>query len=107
MLRMENNVLTIVRKDTGTMRVAVSGYTLQNGDTLTLSISEELDTETPAVSLTSSAFVDNGCTFELTSEHTNLEPGTYYYDVQLNRADGSVDTIIGPDKMKVIGGVTW
>ena len=46
-------------------------------------------------------------TFELTSDDTNLEPGTYYYDIQLNGADGSIDTVSGPGKFKVVGGVTW
>ena len=38
---------------------------------------------------------------------SNLEPGTYWYDIQLNLADGRVDTVVGPAKFKIRGGVTY
>ena len=42
----------------------------------------------------------------LDKESTNIPPGTYLYDIQLNLADGRVDTIILPTKFTVLGGVT-
>ena len=46
--------------------------------------------------------------FELDPEDTeDVDIGNYYYDVEVNTADGRVDTIIGPAKFKVMGGVKY
>jgi len=36
-----------------------------------------------------------------------MQPGTYYYDIQVNTADGRVDTVLGPAKFKILGGVKY
>ena len=41
------------------------------------------------------------CTIQITNADT------YLYDIQINTADGRVDTIVGPAKFKVIGGITY
>ena len=107
MLKIENNVLTIVRKDTAEFDFTINGYTFAAGDKLIFTVAEELDSEVAAITKTVTTFDGNKATFELTSDDTNLEPGTYYYDIQLNGADGSIDTVSGPGKFKVVGGVTW
>ena len=52
-------------------------------------------------------FVDNKAIIHLSATDTNLAPGNYYYDVQVNTADGRVDTVLGPAKFKIAGGVKF
>ena len=40
-----------------------------------------------------------------TTEETNLEPGTYFYDVALQRRDGELEKIIGCTELEVIRSV--
>ena len=52
-------------------------------------------------------FTDNKAVVRLTSTDTDLPVGNYYYDVQVNTADGRVDTVLGPAKFKIMGGVKY
>jgi hypothetical protein len=54
-----------------------------------------------------SEFVDNKAIIRLSAADTDLAPGTYYYDIQVNTADGRVDTVLGPAKFKIAGGVKF
>ena len=51
--------------------------------------------------------MDNTAIIYLSSQDTNLDKGIYFYDIQLDTADGWVDTLVGPCKFKVIQGVTY
>ena len=42
---------------------------------------------------------------EFTTGETNLEPGTYFYDVALLRRDGELEKIIGCTELEVIKSV--
>ena len=52
-------------------------------------------------------FIDNKAVVRLTTEDTDIPVGTYYYDVEVDTADGRVDTVLGPFKFKVMGGVKY
>ena len=104
----DTNNITIIKKDTASLNILLDNYTLTNGDRVTLTIDKEVEQETPIKQIIVTNFnEEGGAIINLTSEDTDLEIGTYKYDIQINTADGRVDTVIGPAKFKVIGGVTY
>ena len=104
----DTNNITISKKDTASLDILLDNYTLTNGDRVTLTIDREVEQETPIKQIIVTNFnEEGGAIINLTSEDTDLEIGTYKYDIQINTADGRVDTVIGPAKFKVIGGVTY
>lgn len=103
----DTSTMTIVRKDTASFNVALENYNLDSGDTVVFTVAKGLEQPTPALQITVSDFLDGTAIFTITSEDSNLDTGTYYYDIQVNTRDGRVDTIVGPAKFKVIGGVTY
>lgn len=103
----ETNMFSMVAKDTGDFVVSIDNYLLDEGDTVYFTLNTELEKETPLVSKAITEFVDNKAIVRLTAEDTNLAPGTYYYDIQVNTADGRIDTVLGPAKFKITGGVKF
>lgn len=103
----DTNMMTIVRKDTASFEVALENYTLAEGDRVTFTIAKEVEQETPIKQIVVEDFIGGAATIFITSEDSDIEIGTYLYDVQVNTVDGRVDTIVGPAKFKVIGGVTY
>lgn len=103
----DTNTMTIVKKDTASFDVALENYSLDSGDTVTFTVAKELEQESPDLQIVVADFIDGVAMVAITSEDSNLEVGTYYYDIQVNTRDGRVDTIVGPAKFKVIGGVTY
>ena len=103
----DTNTMTIVKKDTASFDVALENYILKEGDTVTFTVAKEVEQEEPTIQVVVEDFNSGIATVRLTSADTNIEAGDYKYDVQVNTADGRVDTIVGPAKFKVIGGVTY
>lgn len=103
----ETDTMTIVKKDTASFDVALENYVLKEGDTVTFTVAKEVEQEQPAIQVIVREFNSGVARIRLTSADTNIEAGDYKYDVQVNTADGRVDTIVGPAKFKVIGGVTY
>jgi protein involved in polysaccharide export with SLBB domain len=103
----ETNNITIIKKDTAVFRIGLNNYVLSPGDRVTFTVAEGLELETPLIQKIVTEFQDNAAYVELSSTDTNLDEGTYKYDVQVNLADGTVDTIIGPANFKIVGGVTY
>ena len=103
----ETKTITIIAKDTGDFVVNIENYLLDEGDVVYFTVNNALELENPLISLEVKQFTNNKATFHLTSENTNLAPGNYFYDIQVNTADGRVDTIAGPAKFKVLGGVRF
>lgn len=108
MLRLNENAITVVRKDTGTISFSVDNYKLTTGDKVYFTVATEPGLENSLFQKVVTSFSDLGIAdINISSADTDLEPDTYYYDIQVNRADGQVDTVIGPAKFKVIEGVTF
>lgn len=104
----DTNNVTVIKKDTASLTVALDNYKLTEGDRVTLTIAREVEQEEPLVQIVVTTFDEEGAAIiDLSSEDTNLEIGTYKYDIQLDLADGRRDTVVGPAKFKVIGGVTY
>lgn len=103
----ETNTISMIAKDTGDFVIAIDNYLLAEGDKVYFTVNDALEKETALISIVVSDFVDNKAVVRLSAADTDLTPGTYYYDVQVNTADGRVDTVLGPAKFKIAGGVTF
>ena len=65
------------------------------------------DTEKHQIQKVITEFTDNKALVQLSTSDTDLPIGNYYYDVEIDTADGRVDTVIGPARFKIIGGVKY
>lgn len=103
----DTKVMTIIKKDTASFDVALDNYILDDGDEVVFTIAPEVEQEEPILQKKITNFVEGKAVVSLTKEDTNIEIGTYLYDIQINTRDGRVDTVVGPAKFKIIGGVTY
>jgi hypothetical protein len=103
----ETNTITMIAKDTGDFVIDIDNYLLGEGDKVYFTVNDTLEKETALISIEVSEFVENKAVIRLSSTDTDLAPGNYYYDVQINTADGRVDTVLGPARFKIAGGVKF
>lgn len=103
----DTKTMTIIKKDTASFNVALDNYMLKEGDSVTFTVAAAVEQEEPILQKVITEFVEGVATIFLAPQDTDIEVGTYLYDVQVNTLDGRVDTIIGPAKFKIIGGVTY
>lgn len=99
--------ISVVAKDTGDFVISFDDYLLDDGDTVYFTVNDALEKSNPRIQKVITNFVDNKAVVRLTTTDTNIPVGTYYYDVEVNTADGRVDTVLGPAKFKVLGGVKF
>lgn len=103
----ETKAMSIIAKDTGDFVVSIGNYLLADGDKVYFTVNSELEKPEPLIQKVVDTFIDNKAVIRLTTEDTDIPVGNYYYDVEVNTADGRVDTIMGPSKFKVMGGVKY
>jgi hypothetical protein len=103
----ETKAMSIIAKDTGDFVVSIGNYLLADGDKVYFTVNSELEKPEPLIQKVVDTFVDNKAVIRLTTDDTDIPVGNYYYDVEVNTADGRVDTIMGPAKFKVMGGVKY
>lgn len=103
----DTKTISMIAKDTGDFVIGVDNYLLDEGDVVFFTVNSGLELEQPLISKEIRAFTDNKAVVRLTSQDTDLPVGNYYYDVQINTADGRVDTVLGPAKFKIMGGVKY
>lgn len=101
------NNMTIVQGDSGLFSFKLENYELISGeDSVTFSVAQDIGLP-PVIQLMVNQFnSENGADFVLTPDVTNIEAGTYLYDIQVNTATGIVDTVIIPTSFTVLGGIT-
>lgn len=109
MLNYDNETKTIkmIAKDTGGLIINLDNYLLASGDTVYFTVNNSLEKEEALISKVITDFPQNKAIVRLTAEDTDLPVGNYYYDIQINTADGRVDTVLGPAKFKIMGGVKY
>lgn len=109
MLTIDKDTLAIkiIAKDTGDFVLTLDNYILASGDEVYFTINDGIEKEQHLLQKKITEFNEGVAVIFLTSDDTDLPIGEYYYDVQVNTADGRVDTVIGPAKFKVMGGVTY
>jgi hypothetical protein len=103
----DTKMISIIAKDTGAFVITLDNYLFATGDKVYFTVNTELEKPEPILQKVVTDFKDYSAVVELTTEDTNIAPGTYLYDVEVNTADGRVDTVIGPAKFKVLGGVKY
>ena len=103
----DTKTMSIVAKDTGDFVISIDNYLLDEGDRVYFTVNDELEKPEPLIQKTIDTFTDNKAVIRLTTEDTDIPVGTYYYDVEVDTADGRVDTVLGPFKFKVMGGVKY
>lgn len=104
----DTNKISIIKKDTAALSVALDNYFLTDGDKVTFTVANAVEQEEPLLQIVVTEFTDEGgAVISLSSQDTDLEIGEYLYDIQVDTQDGRVDTIVGPAKIKIMGGVTY
>lgn len=101
----ETQTISMIARDTGDFIVSIDNYLLAEGDVVYFTVNSALELDKPLISKEARSFVDNKAVFHLSAADTALAPGNYFYDIQVNAADGRVDTVLGPAKFKISGGV--
>ena len=99
----DTKAMSIIAKDTGDFVVSIDNYLLDEGDT----VNSELEKPEPLIQKVITIFDNYKAVVHLTTQDTDISVGNYYYDVEVNTVDGRVDTVIGPAKFKVLGGVKY
>ena len=105
----DTGTITIIKKDTASFDVSLDNHDFTDGDVVTFTVAPVVESEEPLLQKKVTEFNEDGtCTINLLSSDTrDIEIGEYLYDVQVDLADGRVDTFLGPKKFKLLGGVTF
>lgn len=103
----DTGVIKIIAKDTATLCVSLDNYSFAAGDIVYFTINDTVGASTYKTQKIITSFLNGRAIVNLDSKDTDLEPGTYFYDVQANLKTGEIDTVIGPTKFKILGGVTY
>lgn len=105
----ENNNITLTRGDSASISVALKNpdgtdYNLQSGDELLFTVKYNCITEDIIIQkdISTDAIINL-----IPSDTKDLLYGEYFYDVQLTRANGDVNTVIPPRDFIVAKEVTF
>lgn len=103
----DTQTLSMIAKDTGDLLVSLENYDITDDTVLYFTVNNQLEKQPPLISVAVSDFVENKALIHLSTEDTDLPPGNYLYDIQVNTGNDRVDTVIGPGKFKILGGVKY
>lgn len=103
----DTGTISIIAKDTGDFVISFDDYLLDVGDIVYFTVNDQLEKTNPRIQKVINEFVNNKAIVRLTTQDTNIPVGQYYYDIEVDTADGRVDTVLGPAKFKVLGGVKF
>lgn len=100
--------LSMVRGDSETVTVTGEGWEFQRGDVVELTVRRRGSTSQKLIHKQATEFPEGRAIFEIRPEDTaGLYFGTYRYDIQLTRADGTVTTLIRPHDFEVSEEVSY
>ena len=105
--------ISMIRGDTETIKVSCEDaqgvdVPLEDGDTLYFTVKRSTYTEEKTLQKIVTEFTDGVAVINIFPKDTReLKTGSYYYDVQLNRANGQVKTIIPPSRFNINPEVTY
>lgn len=110
-MEVSGNTITMINGDSETITVSLVDVTgtpaaFIPGDTVYFTVKKYKSDTTPTIQKVVTEFIAGEAIIELIPEDTINIPGGYIYDIQLNRADGSVTTIIPPSQLLIERGVT-
>ena len=112
-MKIQGTNISMIRGDSQSIIVSVKDkddnkVPLITGDMIYLTVKDSVNTEEKVLQKVVTQFEDGNATIEITPDDTNDIPfKTYVYDIQLNRVDGTVNTIIPPSNFTIGGEVTY
>ena len=110
-MQVNGNTITMINGDSEYMIVSfldADGQLLElvTGDTVFLTLKKNVTDETAVLQKEITEFIEGKAYIELLPEDTIYLSGGYIYDVQVNKADGQVITVIKPSQLIIETGVT-
>ena len=103
----DTKAMSIIAKDTGDFVVSIDNYLLDEGDKVYFTVNDALEKDEPLIQKVITVFDNHKAIIRLSTLDTDIPVGNYYYDIEVNTVDGRVDTVVGPAKFKVLGGVRY
>lgn len=104
-----NDTIKLTRGDTARLTININNditgydYIIQNEDVLTMTVKKDLSDITPVLQLNS---IGTNVFHIKPSDTSQLDFGSYKYDIQLTTSDGDVYTVIGPATFTLLKEVT-
>ena len=110
-MQVDGNTITMINGDSEYMLISFldadgAVLPLENGDTVYFTMKKKPSDEQPALQKIVTSFVEGKAHIEILPADTINLNGGYDYDVQVNRADGQVTTVIKPSQIIIETGVT-
>ena len=103
MIRGDSEAITVSCKDESGADVP-----LVEGDIVYFTVKISTNTEEKALQKIITEFIEGAALITIFPKDTReLIPNIYYYDIQLNRANGQVKTIVPPSKFTINAEVTY
>lgn len=99
------NNLEIIKGDNAIFQLDLLNYAFEEGDIVTFSVKRNKYENDYLINIQSYNNSNNIAKFFISEELSNIDPGHYFYDIELKSFDGMIDTVILA-KFRVIGDVT-
>lgn len=112
-MKIQDTNISMIRGDSESIKVSCKDaqgvdVPLEDGDTLYFTVKKSTNTEEKILQKIVSEFTDGVALITIFPKDTReLKIGNYYYDIQLNRANGQVKTIIPPSRFIINAEVTY
>lgn len=112
-MRVYGRDISMIRGDTESLRVSVKEQYgdkifLSSGDTIYFTVKKNSKEEEVLIQKVVEVFDNGEAVISIDPEDTKqLEFRTYYYDIQLNRTNGDVKTVISASKFKIESEITY
>lgn len=102
-----DKTMTVVQGDTAIFTISPRGYYFVEGDEAIFTVKKSAKERKNMIQKSVKVFEDDGMVakFFLGGDDTRLPVGEYLYDIQLNLADGRIDTVVLPTKFIVLEGI--
>ena len=103
-----NSNIKMIRGDSEVLLISCKGYSFVQGDKITFTVRKSRRDTTKHLQKIATEFVDGKAVININPEDTSgMDFGEYIYDVQLDRMDGVVKTIVKPAAFTVELEVTY
>ena len=111
-MKIQGTNISMIRGDSEAIKVSCrdknGAVLLAEGDIVYFTVKTNTYTEEKTLQKIVTEFTDGVALINIFPQDTReLKTGTYYYDIQLNRANGQVKTIIPPSKFTINAEVTY
>ena len=112
-MEIQGTNISMIRGDSEAIKVSCEDaqgvdVPLEDGDTLYFTVKKSTNTEEKILQKIVTEFTDGVALITIFPKDTReLKIGNYYYDIQLNRANGQVKTIIPPSRFIINAEVTY